>query len=329
MSTATALIDEIGLLLGDDSHSLITEHNKLTFLMRAISDIMNRSRSIVRGVYAAKIAGTFQYALPDEFLSARMVLFSQDGGSTWYPLKRGHLRDMYNERYYLKTSSSPSHYTITGRGRTKRAEGTATGGSSTQLADTGVNFTALGVKVGDIVFNNTDDSEAVVTTVGTTTVDFSGGLAGGADDAFAAADTYLIVSQVSPLHVVMIHPAPAANEDATGEESIQVLASMKHNTITTAEYDAGIDELEIDAEFEPAVIHRTLFWLRKRMQDQDGANNEFILYNTEYARAWPKVKSRMDEYISGWSSQVARVLPEITTDVTYSYPLGAAGTVIR
>ncbi len=49
-----------------------------------------------------------------------------------------------------------------------RVTGTATGGSTTTIIDTGVDFVALGVVVGDLVVNDTNDVHGIVTNVAVT-----------------------------------------------------------------------------------------------------------------------------------------------------------------
>ena len=71
---------------------------------------------------------------------------------------------------------------------------TATGGSSTTVVDTNVNFETNGVAVGDIIWNTTDNSRGIVTTVAPTTLTCSEGFAGGANDDFEAGDSYRLNS---------------------------------------------------------------------------------------------------------------------------------------
>lgn len=68
--------------------------------------------------------------------------------------------------------------------------GTATGGSSTTLVDTGANFVASGVVAGDYVFNDTEGCFAVVATVATTTLTFADPLS--CDGGFTAGDAYRV-----------------------------------------------------------------------------------------------------------------------------------------
>lgn len=71
--------------------------------------------------------------------------------------------------------------------------GLATGGSSTTLTDTSVDFTALGIVAGMTVNNVTDGSTASVSSVAATELTIST-LTGGTDNTFAAGDSYSIQS---------------------------------------------------------------------------------------------------------------------------------------
>lgn len=64
-------------------------------------------------------------------------------------------------------------------------------GNAAALTDTGRDFIQMGVKVGDIVRNTTDNSEAVITDVAATII--TGALGGGTDDDWDVSDVYNIV----------------------------------------------------------------------------------------------------------------------------------------
>ena len=69
----------------------------------------------------------------------------------------------------------------------------ATGGGATTMVDTGVTVTDLGLVAGMYIRNVTDGSYAAMVSFDTNTITHAA-LTGGSDDAFAAADAYLILA---------------------------------------------------------------------------------------------------------------------------------------
>lgn len=72
--------------------------------------------------------------------------------------------------------------------------GTATGGGTTTLIDTGTTFTDLGLVAGMYVRNVTDGSYAYIKTVATNTLTFAAAATGGTDNTFTAGDSYEILA---------------------------------------------------------------------------------------------------------------------------------------
>jgi len=67
--------------------------------------------------------------------------------------------------------------------QTVRTYGTATGGTSTILVDTGATFLADGVAVNDLLYNYTDDSQGIITAVNSETqVTMAAGMSSGTND---------------------------------------------------------------------------------------------------------------------------------------------------
>jgi len=79
-------------------------------------------------------------------------------------------------------------------GATSNLKGTATGGSSTTLVDTGTTFTSLGLVAGMSVKNTTDGSDAVIQSVAANTITFASALTGGTSNTFSAGDSYEILA---------------------------------------------------------------------------------------------------------------------------------------
>jgi|TARA_Y100000310_G_scaffold299952_1_gene335227 hypothetical protein len=292
---ASDIITEIIDDMGYDSTDATTIEVYRKHLNRALKDVVNRSRCIQKTQFHAAVADQFEYALPSDFLRVDVAKWQDDP-----PLQKASLSSIHAGRWFAKTSDRPSWYDVWGNARKQRATGTATSGSSTTLVDTTVaDFGAITdpVLVDDLVLNTPDDSEATVTSISGSTVTFSGGLAGGSDNIFAASDAYIIQSAGAPLKVLVIHPA-VASADATGVESLAVLYAAKHREITAANLTSGNDDLELDEELEAALIHRVEYWAWGAGTPQ--RQQALIDYRTEYRNVIPRVNKRIRENISFW-----------------------------
>lgn len=322
MINAGEFINEVATLLGDANKSYHTQANMLTYLNLALKDTANRARCIQRERYYASVSGKYQYALPEDFIRAEVVAYS-DG--QFYPLDDAKLEGIIGSRYWIQSGSSPEAYDVWGNSHIQRATGTATGGSTTSLIDTAKTFNSGDnrVYVGDLVFNLTDDSEATVTGLtGANQVDFSGNLAGGSDNTFAAGDTYEIVSPNAPRKTLVIHPAPGTTA-TTGTENIAIFYSAKHRVMTQAQIDAGNDGMEIDEELELPLRHRLMYYARVEEfgEESPQAKTQQTDYLTEYYRALPAVRRRIRKYRTTWMKRlVGRRARTMGNAPSYTYP---------
>lgn len=82
--------------------------------------------------------------------------------------------------------------------------GTATGGSVTTLVDSGKNFVALGVAIGDRVRDLTDGSTGTVTTVAATTLTCAGQFLGGVTNLPVSGAVYLVETPLTAPRVVEV-----------------------------------------------------------------------------------------------------------------------------
>jgi hypothetical protein len=289
------------------------------YLSRALSDLCNRSRCLKRAEFVAQQDEIYQYPLFNEFLGVDACAYN-DG--RWYPLHRASLKSVLAARY-LQESGTPRFFDVWGNSYIQRVTGVATGGSGTTLVDSTKNFTTGSgrVFVGDWVFNQTDDSEAADSTVAVSIVAATqltfGQLAGGADNTFAVGDTYRVQSNHAPNQTLILHPAPA-DDDVVGTESIAVWGSVKHRVVSSL-----TDYLEIPPEFEPALLHRTMFWAQAEEKGFDSreATAQFTLYETSYKSNEPLVRNRIREEQASWGALLAGRHISITGAPEKSYPL--------
>lgn len=273
-------------------------------LNTALKEISERDRTLIKELQFAGTTDVFKYVLPVRFLAMYGVRYKDRP-----PLHRTSPRNIYHKRY-SRTSGTPETYALGEKTESVRLTGTATGGSNTDLQDTTATFTTW-VKVGDIVLNDTDDSEATATAVAATQVDFTGtaALAGGSDNVFAALDTYTILSRAADRFSVLIDPAPSET-DAAGTENFSLVFAETHVDITQAMMDNSNDEVEIAPEFRGALIHLTTYWfLPAGSPERQNAQAEF---ENQYSIHYPNVKSRNEEMISAWENNWTSIYPRYT-----------------
>lgn len=79
-------------------------------------------------------------------------------------------------------------------GTTNNITGQATGGGTTTLIDSTVDFTTFGLVAGMAVINVSDSSQAVIETIAATTLTFASALTGGSTNKFAAGNSYEILA---------------------------------------------------------------------------------------------------------------------------------------
>jgi len=315
MSTASEVIDLAATLLGDENKDYFSQSLMLKFFNQAAKEISQTSKAIAERFQEAKVLGQYQYPLMDTFLRVEMVMIGTDQP----PLRKAGIFGIETDRTW-RTSGTPRQYTTWGKKRLERVSSTATSGSSTTCDDTAVDFT-MGVNqvyIGDRFKNKTDDSEAVITTIATTKLTFSGGLAGGVDDTVATSDTYEVLSAHAPLHTLIIHPAPAES-DVTGTESIRALCAVKERTITQADIDNTNDGLSIDEDLDTALLHKTMYYARGFEQGFDSAQAiaQFGLSDAAYKKHIGDVRKRFREDVSLWQNQF--ILSDfVITESSYS-----------
>jgi hypothetical protein len=293
------LIQEVVDDFGYDSSDSGVQETFRKYLNRSLKDIVSRSRSIQRELFISATKDEYRYALPDDFAAVQVCRWQDDP-----PLRKTNLRDVFNRRYSQKTGSDPTRYDVWGNSHIDRISGTATGGNSTELDDTTVDFTALPnpqaqPRIRDFIFNLTDGSESEISIVAATKLTLLNPLLGGVDNTFAVGDSYKVTSRSGPLKTLYLWPAPDA-DDAVGDQSIGVLYQAQHRILTQADLTNGNDELELDIELQSALILRMEYWAHGPGTPE--RRQALIDYNTEYTMNIPNVRRRVEDTISMWST---------------------------
>ena len=321
MATATSIRDRVSAALLDPSNQMITEAQVLDYVNYALDDISTETRSIIKEIAIAKVAGTYKYALPTDFLSIYTALYND---SAWRVLQRINTRTILQRRY-SETTGIPSSYDVFRNAQEVKVSGTATtGGTTAVLRDNTKTWgTALGVLRGDIVNNITDSSSLIVDTPAYTSeeeVDFGASLTGGAENTFAVGDSYEILNPSSDRMALAVHPAPDAS-DTTGTESIAVIYAAKHRTISAANITDINDDLELDPELITPLITRAVYYgtvEQRGLVDQDVAQLE-TRYRHEMRIAYPSIRDRIADHVRLWSTDVSLFSRKFDLDATTPY----------
>jgi hypothetical protein len=315
--TIQAVIDRVAKLLRDSAKNYWTNQLLYDSTKEIVYEIARQTRALRKSVAIAVVAGQADYRLPSDLLAIEMATYNDGEGG--YPLQRADLKSIaFSERY--TPGRLTRWYDFPEDARIMRASGTATGGSNTTLINTGVDFTTLAgervIAKGDRVLNLTDGSEGKVGTIAATTITIKGtttavaGLSGGADNLFAAGDSYRIDSYHTIHEAIRLHGTPDAT-DAVGTKSLQIVYQSGHFDIDVAVADQGINtatgpvtvEIELDTEYNEAVFEGVQW---KALAYRHGANSveaqsQYAIYIRKRREATPLAKTRSDEMMDSWS----------------------------
>ena len=296
----------------------------LLHLNTSLHDLATRSRSFCEWLYIAMIDGQGMYGLPDEFLDFRYVGFKNRG--RLLDLNPGHIREaapfIFDNRekgfqipytYTLGGNAAIEHIATTVESSAISAEGALSGYGDFVSADP-----ILGALASDRIINVTDGSEGVLGIPMQRDIDDKTSfeyhsLRNGLDNRMDAGDVFRILSRSSHLHTIAIAPSPSET-DEIGSESLFAYISKTHRIIQPVHIQDNNETLEIDSEFQPALRHRILYYMR---MDENGIDHNTtrahnVDFETEYFRAFPKVRRRINEYLTAWR-QAGQRLPKART----------------
>lgn len=162
------------------------------------------------------IAGQYKYILPSDFISV-IDMFQLYSGMQ-YRLTKSSVGLMLDRFRPATTASRLLKYDVRGIAPAVLNIGVATDGSNTTLVNSDIDFTSMGITTNrDYVLNLTDNSRALITSIGATTLTFSDGLTGGARDSFRLGDEYQIEEAEATRKVLYVYPVPAGSDINTQE----------------------------------------------------------------------------------------------------------------
>ena len=271
-------------------------------LNRSIKEIGDRSRAFVVGIYHQAIEAQGKYGLPERFRSVQFVGIKRrniyGGRNKWRELDP--VSTEFNT-YLLENEvpGPPQYYDIEGKSADERI--VAPVSQVHNLNSFEIGDLPPTVKIGDMVINATNANAETTITFLNGNIIFVEDWLGNAAPGVAVGNAIRIVSPERANQTLIISPAPNYT-DPPGDESIYVFAAMEHRTITDAEIHAENDNLDIDPEFETALIFRLCY--HRSIAKRGIAHPETQGFNTsyegEYYKHYPKVKSRIDDYKRMW-----------------------------
>ena len=312
--TAREIIEEAQLLIGDPNVDFHNRNRMLFALNRATHRISTRSRSIHELWFRPVDEGQYEYSLPEGSLYIRKVKYKQ---GTWRDLDRGFYSSV-EARAAQPGGGSPRTFSLWQNTRLEKFVGPAQEAEfdrdrvenlQRQLV-IGLPVDEDSIRLGDLVFNlSTGHGEGVVTSISSIDVHnfpvpvfkiAHSPLMGGTRDYSVEGDEIRITSPHSSGHVMIIAPAPSRT-DEDGEESLAAFVARQHRTITKVDIDNDNDSLELDAEFNDALMYEMLHWARvQRMGLDTTAQLYRQLANEEYLTAMPLVENRISQNLNAW-----------------------------
>ena len=313
MALARDVISRVQRLMGDPHGDYNEEDPMLENLNMALHDISTRSLSVDEFSFLPVAQDIFRYGLMDDFLQARVVGFYNDYNRSavdaatitrdWYPLGKRSMAFVTAMAENYRGGYLPRFYTIGGRSTLDKVTGSVVAHDETDLLFQSSD-SVFSVKPGDRLINMTDGSETFVESA-TTNGNWIGytALSGGEDNEMIVDDLFRVVSPQASRFTISIAPAPSYDDDM-GYESLTVYHSRLHRKINQEHLDNENDELELDPEFDLALIHQTAYYAS---MSRDGIMDQTTLfhsakYEAEYLENIPSVRKRVRESVSSWRS---------------------------
>ena len=326
-------------LVGDPEGDIQTDAKALRYLNRVCRDISSRSRTIVEPLYLPSRAGQAIYGLPEGFLRADIAAWKQPDGR-YRPLSPITM-DIASWAIHNSITGRPRHFDIFGRAAVERAVEPVASVDAQANAFSWNRGEWLDIKVRDRVINVSDGSSTGFVAWFRNDLDDTGSrtqtigytpLEGGTRQTLQAGDQVRILSPGAHLHSLVVSPVPTEVGEI-GHEALFLWVVRTHRTISAADVANENDDIELDIEFERAVIEYLVYDMRRDelgIADVETQAQE-IKAETAYRRALPDVRKRIRAWIVMWYRQQG--LPPrqqlITRDPAGLYGIGTRGQEVR
>ena len=318
MPNATDILSEVRYELADPEGDEFDDDALLLPLNNALRYISSMSRSIVHEISTAVEEGVYQYVLPDRYLGVRAgKVRSPRLGNRFVPLSQAALgeSDVLASNY----QNIPLYYADGGRGQIFR---TLTTSVTTVESVGNVILFERGdiqrIQVGDQIVNLSDKlAKSTIQTIEPyANPEFyrisHTGFGGGEDNVVEVDDELRILAPHLAQHTILISPAPSWSDDA-GEESLRLMAALRHYEVTAEHIEDERDILEIDDELLESLKYRVCAYASNSESGLAGGRDFMLLSKTEYYENIDLVRRRVETAISLWENQrVWRIRAQIT-----------------
>ena len=341
---AAEAIEYARVLVGDEHGDVNTDAKMLLHLNRTLRDISSRSRCLREGLYLAATPGQSYYGLPEGFLEIDIAAWQQSNGN-YLPLTPITM-NVASWVNHNSTAGRPRYYDIYGRAAIERVIETVHRIGVVPPADGAIDAIELAGSAsvrmlrGDTIINISDgsstgrvafvrevlnaDDNSVRQVIGYTE------LQNGTRTMLQEGDQVRITSPGTPLHALVISPVPN-DAGMAGHEALFLYASRVHREITRQHISDENDNIELDIEFERALLEYLSYQMRR---DELGASAtesqaQHVIAETAYRDALPDVLKRIRAWKVAWHRRQG--IPERATlnaPVRIHYPIGIGGEVI-
>lgn len=334
---ASEAIEYTRILVGDPDGDIHTDSKMLLHVNRVCRDISIRSRSIVEGHYFPASSLQSRYGLPEGFLRAEIVAWKF--GDRYRPLDPITM-EVASWMVHNQNTGRPRFYDIFGRAAIERAVEHVVQVGALPPQGNVVDAVVLaggvreGLKPGDRIVNVSDASSVGRLRYAqnilhadnsiTQAIGYSE-LVGGTRPYLELGDQVRILSPGSPRQSLIVAPVPVDVGDV-GDEALFMFIARAHRQVTAGDINEDNDDLELDLEFESAMIEYICYYMRR---DELGASDsetqsQFVTANGLYREALPKVQDRIRQWQVRWHQrqQVSARQYRIERDPVAQYAVG-------
>lgn len=152
-------------------------------------------------------------------------------------------------------------------------------------------------------------------------------LKGGTRGYLQEGDKVRLLSPGSPLQSLIVTPVPTSVGEV-GHEALFLFIARAHRRISALDIGSENDELELDIEFESALLERLTYYMRR---DELGARDDetqaqLVLAESAFREALPDVLKRIRAWKVAWyQRQGLRYRQKSTVARASQYAVGARG----
>ena len=316
MANASDILAEVRYEMSDPDADEFTDESLLLPLNNALRYISSMSRSIVHEISTSVQQGVYQYVLPDRYLGVRAgKIRSPRIGNRFLPLTQAALggNDVLASNY----QDIPLYYSDGGRGQIFRT-------LSTPVVESTGNVILIErrdiqrLEVGDQILNLSDKlSRSRIQTIEPyPDPEFyrlsHTGFINGEDNLVEVGDELRLLAPHLAQHTILISPAPSWSDEA-GEESLRLMAALRHYEVTAAHIEDERDILEIDDELLESLKYRICAYASNSESGLAGGRDYMVLSKTEYYENIDLVRRRVETAISLWeTAKVWRISAQIS-----------------